>query len=172
MLKKIAITGPESTGKSILSEQLASYFKTQWQEEHARSYIDKLDRPYNQQDILNIAQAQYQNYTDLIPKCDDLLIVDTELIVTKIWSEIKYNSCDLWILEHLKKQDFDLYLLCDIDLPWSPDPQREHPHMREHLFSMYKQNLEHYKFNYKIVSGKGSDRLMNAIQYINEMLEN
>lgn len=167
LLKIIAITGPESTGKSQLAQQLATHFNTHWVAEYAREYIDQLNRPYNQKDILNIAKTQYEQIQSAASQCKELLICDTHLLVTKIWSDHKYKECDPWILEHIEKQKIDLYLLCDIDLPWEADPQREHPHLRNHLFNLYKQNLESYNFNYRIVSGKGSDRINNAIKFVN-----
>lgn len=171
MLKKIAITGPESTGKTILAEQLAEYFNTVWVAEYAREYIDQLNRPYEKDDILQIAKTQYQQVKQAATQCDDLLIADTHLFVTKIWSEHKYKECDPWILDHIEKEKFDLYLLCDIDLPWEADPQREHPHLRDYLFDLYKQNLESYNFKYKVVSGEGTERLHNAIRFVNQALE-
>ncbi|MBC34933.1 MAG: ATPase [Bacteroidetes bacterium] len=171
MLKKIAITGPESTGKSILTDQLANFFQTIWVQEYARTYIDHLNRPYEQKDILQIAKNQVQQVDLFSKKADDLLFVDTELLVTKIWSEVKYGECDPWIIDQFEKQDYDLYLLCAVDLPWEPDPQREHPEMRHKLFKIYQENLEKYKLNYKIVKGSGSERLMNAVGFVNSCLD-
>ncbi len=167
MLKRIAITGPESTGKTQLAQQLATHFNTNWVTEYAREYIDHLNRPYNQDDILSIAKTQYKQVEALASQCNELLICDTHLLVTKIWSDHKYKECDQWILDHIEKQKIDLYLLCDIDLQWEADPQREHPHLRMHLFNLYKHNLESYNFNYRIVSGQGSDRINNAIAFVN-----
>lgn len=170
MLKKFAITGPESTGKSTLCKQLAKHYKCVSVEEFAREYIDKLDRPYTQKDILEIAKTQKENEFQKAKKANKFLISDTELIVTKIWSEIKYKVCDPWILENIKKQDYDLYLLCDIDLPWESDPQREHPHLRKHLFNLYKQELENRNLDFKIISGEKNERFENARRFIEAYL--
>lgn len=170
LLKKIAITGPESTGKSSLSQQLADYYKDLWVPEFAREYIDKLGRPYVESDILTIAKKQVGLEAESIKKVKEFLFCDTELIVAKIWSEHKYGRCNTWIIDQIEKSDFHLYLLCDIDLPWEPDPQREHPDLREYFFNKYLEELESHHFNYKIVSGNGKDRLENAIKLINESL--
>ena len=165
---KIAITGPESTGKSVLAEQLANHFHTIWVPEFARSFIDKLDRPYIAEDILTIAQGQLHNEQLLQKQTDHCLFCDTELIVTKIWSEFKYGYCDPWILENIDQNKYHLFLLCDIDLPWIEDPQREHPHLRKKLFDLYFQELTKRELPFRIVSGIGAARLENAIESIRE----
>jgi NadR type nicotinamide-nucleotide adenylyltransferase len=163
-IKKIAITGPESTGKSLLSEQLARHYNTVWVPEYAREYIDGLNRPYNQQDILVIAKGQIRSEQTFYQKANSYLFCDTELIVTKIWSEVKYQNCDEWILAKIIENRYDLFLLCDIDLPWEEDPQREHPHKREFLFNLYKEELTGRGFPFFIISGFGNERLDNAIR--------
>lgn len=167
MVKKVAITGPESTGKSNLAEQLAKHYETIYVPEFARTYIDGLSRPYNQDDILHIAEYQLINEKTALVDANRFLFCDTELIVTKIWSLHKYNNCHPWILEQIKKSSFDLYLLCDVDLPWEFDIQREHPQLRKYFFEWYKNELEQYGFPYRVVSGKGKQRIQNAIDIIN-----
>jgi NadR type nicotinamide-nucleotide adenylyltransferase len=167
---KIAITGPESTGKSELAEKLAAHYDTLWVPEYAREYIDLLDRPYTREDILEIAKGQLRNENLLAGKASGLFFCDTELIVTKIWSEVKYGTCDPWILEKIAENKYDLFLLCNIDLPWEYDPQREHPHMRSKLFELYRNELETRSFRYFIVSGTGTKRLMNAVGYIEKAI--
>jgi len=71
----------------------------------------------------------------------EYLFCDTELIVTKIWSEFKYSRCDPWILKNIEQNPYHLFLLCNIDLPWEADPQREHPHLRLELFDLYYQQV-------------------------------
>lgn len=163
---KIAITGPESTGKSTLAEQLASHYQTVFVPEYAREYIAKLDRTYTQADILVIAKGQVHLEKILEKQANQILFADTELLVCKIWSENAFGVCDEWILEHLEKQDYDLYLLMDIDLAWIPDPQREHPHLRDYFFNLYKQSLMKMQANFVTISGTEAQRLQNAIEAI------
>ena len=172
MVKKIAITGPESTGKSNLAKQLAEYFQTVFVPEFARDYINNLPRPYIQDDILHIAENQLSDERKTIVNASRFLFCDTDLIVTKIWSLHKYNNCHPWILEQIEKNPYDLYLLCDIDLPWEFDDQREHPNLRPYFFNWYKKELEHYGFPYSIVSGEGVQRIQNAIHIINHFFGN
>ncbi len=169
---KIAITGPESTGKSRLALELAEHYKTVYVPEFAREYIDHLNRPYTQEDILKIAKGQISEEERWIKRADHMLFCDTELIVTKIWSEVKYGNCDPWILQKIEENKYDLFLLCNIDLPWEADPQREHPHMREKLFTLYHNELTKRGFLFKVVSGSGQERLMNTIGFIDKELIN
>lgn len=166
MIKKIAITGPESTGKSSLAIALAKHFNTVFVPEYAREYINSLNHPYNFDDILKIARNQKRLEDEYSEKADKILFCDTDLTVTKIWCEFKFNKCHKWIIENHKKQDYDIYLLCDIDLPWVSDPMREHPDKRKELFDFYENELKINNFNYKIISGKNEIRLNNAIEII------
>lgn len=166
MVKKIAITGPESTGKSELSEKLAAHYHTVYVPEFARKYIDELEREYTREDILVIAQNQIQQEKEVAWHANEYLICDTELIVTKIWSMHLYKDCHPWILEKIHSNRYDLFLLCDIDLPWQYDKQREHPHKRQFFFEWYRNELEQYRFPYKVISGSGEKRVQNAIDAI------
>ncbi len=166
MTRKIAITGPESTGKSKLSKQLADHYGTVWVPEFARDYIDTLGRPYEEGDILTIAHGQLNRERDLEQQANNYLFCDTDLMVTKIWSDVAFKRCDPWILESLVTHTYDLYLLCNIDTPWEYDPQREHPQMREHLFSLYYNEMIERGWNFRVVSGLGGERLQNAINWI------
>ena len=165
--KKICIIGPESTGKSTLSRQISIHYATRWVPELARYYVEHLDRPYHQSDILKICKGQLYSEKLIEPFANRFLFCDTNLIVTKIWMEIKYGTCDPWILKNMNAHAYQFYLLMDVDLPWEYDPQREYPHDREYLFGLYKANLEELGINhYKIISGVGRERLKKAITQI------
>jgi NadR type nicotinamide-nucleotide adenylyltransferase len=172
MIKRVAITGPESTGKSMLAKGLADYYKTAWVPEYAREYIDQLKRPYKEPDILEIAKGQlkWEKEAERVMRKsrdgENFLFCDTEMLVTKIWSDVKFGRCDPWILNQLETHGYDLYLLCNIDIPWEFDPQREHPEMREQLFSLYYEELLERNLNFRVVSCLGEVRLRNAIKFI------
>lgn len=169
MVKKIAITGPESTGKSSLSRALAARFGCDFVPEFAREYIEKLERPYTREDLLVIAQQQIALEESILKNArGDFLFCDTDLLVTKVWSMHKYHSCDPWILQQLETPRYDLYLLCNVDLPWQYDDQREHPHLRNFFFDWYKRELEGYGLPYRIVSGSRQERTENAIALITD----
>ncbi len=166
MIRKIAITGPESTGKSMLAEQLAVHYQTAWVPEYAREYLGLLGKPYEEEDILRIALGQVAAEADQVRHATKFLFCDTELLVTKIWSEVKYGRCNPWIVETISAHPCDLYLLCDIDLPWQYDPLREHPDERQFLFDLYFNELTSRTFPFAVVRGTGPDRLANAVKII------
>jgi NadR type nicotinamide-nucleotide adenylyltransferase len=167
MLKRIAITGPESTGKSILAKELAEYFNTVWVPEYAREYLETHGSDYKQEDIVKIAKGQLKLEDKMSEKANEYLFCDTDLFVTKIWSEFKYGTCDHWILEKILTHPYDLHLLMDIDLEWEEDTLRENPGDRKKLFSIYMKELAHYKYPFFIIDGKGKSRVEAAIQVIN-----
>ncbi|HBG71339.1 MAG: hypothetical protein A2W93_01515 [Bacteroidetes bacterium GWF2_43_63] len=168
---RIAVTGPESTGKSTLAEYLAAKFGGVSVPEYAREYLEKLGREYNFDDILKIAQQQILNEDNAAIE-NKLVFCDTELLVTKIWCDDKFGHCHSWIIDELNKRKYDLVLLCNIDLPWEPDPQREDPHRREHLMTLYQEQVVEYYGNVAEVIGEGEDRLQFASKIVEELLRN
>ena len=102
--------------------------------EYAREFIDRLNRDYQESDLVDIAKGQIASEVNLEAQANNLLICDTNLLVLKIWSEYKYGACDQEILDLIKKRKYDLYLLTYIDVPWADDPQREHPHLRDFFY--------------------------------------
>ncbi len=167
MVKRIAITGPESTGKSRLAKELAEYYNTVWVPEYAREYLKETDGHYKEEDIVKIAKGQLKLEDKMSEKANKYLFCDTDLFVTKIWSEFKYGTCDHWILEKILTHPYDLHLLMDVDLEWKEDPLRENQDDRKKLFSIYQKELTQYKYPFFVIDGKGKSRLEAAIQVIN-----
>jgi NadR type nicotinamide-nucleotide adenylyltransferase len=141
-VRKVVVIGPECTGKSDLAEYLAGHFKTIWVREYARQYLEKLNRPYQQNDLLKMAHGQTRMEDEWLPDANRVLICDTNPTVIKVWSEHKYGQCDAEILAMSKNRNYDLYLLTYIDVPWQDDPQREHPDKRQHFYEIYRKELE------------------------------
>ncbi|WP_254152619.1 AAA family ATPase [Chryseosolibacter indicus] len=169
-IKKIAIIGPECTGKSSLSEMLAKHFNTTWVPEYARSYIENLRGPYQQSDLLKIAHGQLRVEDEWAKDANKVLICDTNLYVIKIWSEVKFGSVDPEIINHIQSRKYDLYLLTYVDIPWEDDPQREHPDKREYLYSLYYNELKQQQVPFVEIKGSFEQRRKNAIQAIEKML--
>lgn len=163
---RIAIVGPESTGKSWLSAALAAHYRAPWVAEYARAYLDDLDRPYERADLWPIAQGQLALEEVAAADAQEWLFVDTNLLVIKIWSEFKYGVVDPRILNAMGLHRYALHLLTDIDLPWEEDPLREHPHARQALFGRYHQALVAAKVPFAVVNGSGESRLQSALSAI------
>ena len=170
MLKRIAITGPESTGKSWLTKKLADHYNTVWVPEFAREYLEAKDNVYDYDDILSIAQGQKEMGDALANIASQLLFYDTEAIVTKIWSEVVFGRVDRWIENEITTNPYNLYLLCYPDIPWEPDPLRENPYNRMELFELYLNELQDKRLNYKVINGKGKVRLNRAVDAVNSFL--
>jgi NadR type nicotinamide-nucleotide adenylyltransferase len=169
-IRKIAIIGPECTGKSELSRFLASHYHTDWVPEYARAYIDKLNLPYTQDDLLKIAHGQLRLEDEYARDANKVLICDTNLYVIKIWSEFKYGNCPEEILKQISTRHYDLYLLTYVDIPWEEDPQREHPARREELYQIYYQHMKAQRVPFVEIKGEREQRQSAAIRAIDPLL--
>ena len=170
-LKKVVIIGPESTGKSTLATLLATHYVTALVPEYAREYIERLDRPYIEQDLKDIAKGQLIAEDREIKYAKNLLICDTNLLVIKVWSEYKFGVCHPEIMEQIKNRKYDLYLLTNLDVPWVEDLQREHPHMREFFYGIYCDEIEKSGVPYVEITGEELHyRKLMAIRAIDKIL--
>ena len=179
-LQKIVVLGPESTGKSTLCEQLAKYYGVVDCKEYARQYLHENGTKYNFEDLLTIAKGQLTLEEEALQKAEQQLIdrsknkiiIDTNMYVMKVWCEYVFNNCHTYILDEIHKREYDLYLLCDIDLVWTPDEMREYPDEkpRQELFAIYKDILINQNTAWGIVSGAGDERTQNAIKLIDKIL--
>jgi NadR type nicotinamide-nucleotide adenylyltransferase len=172
MVKKVAVVGPECTGKSELCKVLASHYTTCWVPEYARGYLDNLARPYEQHDLSTIARGQIRLEDEIENDCRELMICDTNLYVIKVWSEFKYGNCDPEILRYIATRKYDLYLLTYIDLPWIEDPLREHPHRREELYEVYLNEMRNQPVPFIEIRGVGQQRNTKAIEAIENLVLN
>ena len=100
MLKKIVIIGPESTGKSTLCAQLAAHYNTIWVEEYAREYLLTNGREYTFGNLLDVASGQIENEEAGVKSIQkhagtppNLLFIDTDMYVLKVWCEFVFNRC-------------------------------------------------------------------------------
>lgn len=169
---KVAIVGPESTGKTTLCEQLATYYNTIYAPEFAREYLNSISRPYTLQDVLHIAKEQAKLVNEFEKKANTILFCDTSLLTIKIWLRVKYNYFNAEIEQLMMTEQHDSYLLTKPDIPWENDGLREHPHFRNELFNMHVDILNKLGFNYKIISGDEKLRLESAKKIVNNFNSN
>ncbi len=195
MFKKIVVIGPESTGKSTLCEQLAKHYETLWCPEYAREYLLKHGNKYNYDNLLTIAKGQTaleDEYiammnmpgsgiavgkplaADGLPTPDSrLLFIDTNMYVMKVWCEFIFGKCHRYILDQVKERKYDLYLLCNTDLPWVKDELREYPdlHTRQKLYHIYKDIMINQPVPWVEISGNNEERLLKAITAVDRLLK-
>lgn len=162
---KIAFTGPESSGKTTLSKRIAEILNGEWHEEYAREYLTNLNRPYNQNDLINIALKQNEKRIN----CNSSLqVYDTEMLVIKIWNDYKFRKENQYINELLDQQKIDHYFLCKPDIPYEDDPLRENPDNRDELFEIYLNALNQKELPYTIIEGKLTERTEKVLEILRD----
>ena len=164
---RIALTGPESCGKSTLAATLAKYYKADLVEEYAREYLNKREGSYQREHMDEMARGHHLN---IKLSQNSIQIIDTDFIVFKVWSEHKYNKSSKLINELVDQSLFDLHILCTPDIPWEDDPIRENPRDREYLFGKFEQSLQQLNRNFIIVNGSHENRLEKSIRAIDARL--
>jgi nicotinamide riboside kinase len=166
-LNTIVITGPESTGKTMISAWLASHLDCPWIPEYARDYIGGLNRPYNYEDLVHIADTQVRQKNEYNNSGASILVLDTWLILTKIWFLEVYHNYPGWIDAEIAKHRIDLFLVCKPDIPWIPDPLRENGgEKREYLMKKYIEEIRKTGSNFVMIDGMDDERYQNALQAV------
>ena len=192
-LIKVAVIGPESTGKSTLCELLAQHYNTQWCPEFAREFLLTHGTDYTYDDLLYIAKGQLamedeyvqsvvnsresgvnsrSNESRLMARSSHLLFIDTEMYVMKVWCEFVFGKCHRWILDQIIERKYDLYLLCNTDLPWVKDELREYPDLktRDQLYHIYKDIMINQSTPWVVITGDYDERLQKAIKAVEQLL--
>jgi NadR type nicotinamide-nucleotide adenylyltransferase len=192
-LIKVAVIGPESTGKSTLCELLAQHYNTQWCPEFAREFLLTHGTDYTYDDLLYIAKGQLameEEYvqslvgssesginssvldSELRTQNSKLLFIDTEMYVMKVWCEFVFGKCHRWILDQIIEKKYDLYLLCNTDPPWVKDELSEYPDLktRDQLYHIYKDIMINQTTPWVDISGDYDERLQRAIKAVDQLM--
>ena len=179
-LIKIVVIGPESTGKSSLCEELAQHYQTEWCPEFAREWLLTNNKQYDYNDLLTIAKGQValeDEYGESLLHSNSEknklpLFIDTDMYVMKVWCEFVFSQCHSFILDQIAARKYELYLLCNTDLPWVKDELREYPDLetRQHLYHMYKDIMVNQSTKWVDISGDYNERLQKAIAAVDKLL--
>ncbi|MCA9794031.1 MAG: AAA family ATPase, partial [Candidatus Eremiobacteraeota bacterium] len=161
-VRRICVFGPESSGKSTLAERLASHYQTVWVPEYARLYLERQGR-FETADIEPIARGQLASEQALARRARWLMFSDTDLLTTSIWADWLLQARHPWLDRQIEAQHYDLYLLCDADLPWKKDELRYLPHHGRQFLERCRTELETRKRPYALISGRGEERFQLAL---------
>ncbi|WP_353777440.1 AAA family ATPase [Winogradskyella sp. 3972H.M.0a.05] len=173
---KVVLFGPESTGKTTLAQQLARHYNSVWVPEYAREYLqDKWNnerKTCEPHDLLPIALGQMRLENDLAQKTDTVLICDTDLLETKVYSEVYYSgTCDPLLEKYALENTYDLYFLTYIDTPWEADDLRDKPNEREEMYNAFKDALISTNKPFVVLKGNKKERLQKAIDHIDQLMQ-
>jgi NadR type nicotinamide-nucleotide adenylyltransferase len=168
--RRVVLFGPESTGKTTLARALAEHYRTPWVPEWARGHLDPQGGACREADIALIAQGQAASEDALARQAERVLICDTDTLTTTIWSEVYFGGVASWIRDLARVRRHDLYLLCDIDIPWVADGQRDMPHRRAEFAARCQAALAADDRPVVRLSGDHGTRLATAVAAIDRLL--
>lgn len=160
--RKVALLGPESSGKSTLAATLAGHYTSLWVPEFARAYLGGFNRTYDRDDVIECAKGQRRWEEQVLGRTSSTVFFDTEMINLHVWINDKFGDAPDWLLEGLPSR-YDFYLLTAPDLPFEHDPLRENPERRQYFFERYRDEIKRSDIPYAVVSGLGNDRLASAL---------
>ena len=172
---KVVINGPESTGKTTLTKQLAEYFNTEYVPEFARDYLqekwDLKKEICSKEDLLVIVKEQVNLENELSSKANKVLLLDTNIITTVNWSITHFDGfCDPWIIRQTEFLEYDHYLITNIDFPWVKDDLRDRPNERENMLSSLINQHDIRGLKYSIISGVKDVRKSQSIDIIKNLI--
>lgn len=174
-MKRVVVTGSECTGKTTLAGDLARQFGTVCVAEYAREYLDRkvatAGLPLDERDVEPIARGQIAAEDRGAATAKGLLVLDTDLVSTTVYARHYYGACPAWIDQAARDRRGDLYLLCDIDVPWVADSVRDRPHHREHIHALFVEALNTLGAPYVLIRGSWAARLTTAVAAVSEVLD-
>jgi len=174
-MKRVVVTGSECTGKTTLAGDLARQFGTVCVAEYAREYLDRkvatTGLPLDERDVEPIARGQIVAEDRGAATAKRLLVLDTDLVSTTVYARHYYGACPAWIDQAARDRRGDLYLLCDIDVPWVADSVRDRPHHREHIHALFVEALDTLGAPYVLIRGSWAARLTTAVAAVSEVLD-
>ena len=168
---RVVVTGSECSGKTTLARALAAHYEAVWVPEFARQFvIDKGAAP-EYEDVEAIARGQIDLEDERVDDASRLLIKDTDLLSTLLYSRHYYGDCPQWIEGALEKRAADLYLLADIDIPWVPDgEQRDRGERREEMHELFRCALDDRRLTFAEIRGSRGERLKGAVSCIDRLI--
>jgi HTH-type transcriptional regulator, transcriptional repressor of NAD biosynthesis genes len=173
-LVRICVTGPESTGKTTLARRIAASLDTEWVPEASRAYAERVGRPLDASDVSPIAREHIAMADERAGVARDrgasVLVLDTDLLSTVIYSGYYYGKVPAWIVAAERARRADLYLLCDVDVPWIADGIRDRPTERGAMFARFRDALATRGADFVVIRGDWEARWALASASASERL--
>ena len=176
-VKRVAIVGAESTGKTTLAQALADQYHTVWVPEYGREYTEVnvgpehfFDYQWRTEEFTHIAQRQTQMEDEMAEKANRVLICDTDALATAIWHEryMRIRSPDVEAIASARR--YDLYLLTNNDIPFVQDGIRDGEHLREWMTRRFGEELQHRPVQWVVLRGTHEQRMRTATVRIDRIL--
>jgi len=161
--RRVVVTGPESTGKTTIAQQLAGHFHAPWVPEYAREYAESVGRRLAEEDVEPIARGQMA-LQDALRSDHPLLVFDTDLVSTVVYARHYYARCPEWIVSATRKRLANLYLLLDVDVAWTADAVRDQTQARSELHDRFREQLRIFGARLVEIQGTGAQRLESAVR--------
>jgi NadR type nicotinamide-nucleotide adenylyltransferase len=170
----VVVTGSESTGKTTLAADLARHFGGVFVPEFVRGYADEkiaaTGLPLDASDVEPIARGQIAMHDGVIAQARGLVVFDTDLVSTAVYARHYYGDCPPWIEQAARERCGDLYLLCDIDVPWVAGPHRDRPHAREEIHALFAAAVGALGVPVVPIRGSWEERFATAAGAVAELL--
>lgn len=172
---RVVLIGPECTGKTWLARELAAHYGVPSAAEHAREYVEGRETALAEADVEPIGRGQKAAEDAAIAQAEAagsaLVVLDTDLVSTMVYSRHYYGNCPSWIEEDAARRLADLYLLHDVDVGWVPDGhQRSQPKRRAELFERFQRTLLALGARTADISGPWEERRRRAVAAVDALL--
>jgi nicotinamide riboside kinase len=164
--RRVVLTGSECTGKTTTAAAIAERMKVPWVPEASRIYAEARGAALMRADVSPIARAHLRAVEEAERLHPDLVVLDTDLVSTVVYSRHYYGSCPRWIERAARANLADLYLLAAPDLPWLPDPSRDRGHLRAEMHALFAAALRDTSADVVEIAGSGPERVERAVEAI------
>jgi NadR type nicotinamide-nucleotide adenylyltransferase len=164
---RVCVTGPESTGKTTLATRLAEWARADVVPEASRRYAERTTGELRLADVSPIAR---EHIALAEAARGPLAVIDTDLLSTVLYSRHYYGAVPRWILRAEHDRRADLYLLCDVDVPWVPDGVRDRPSNRDEMFALFRDALARRKARTVVIRGDWERRWTTARDALSEVI--
>lgn len=167
---RVVVTGSESTGKTTLAARLAAHYATACVPELSRAYAASIARPLTRDDVEPIARGQLAAEREAASAENRLIVLDTDTLSTLVYGEHYYGHAPGWIADELRANPADLYLLCDVDVPWVPDPARDRGHVRPEMHALFADAVRRTGVPSVLIRGDWEQRFIAAVAAVDTLL--